>query len=217
MKQKFKFVQTRTLSKCIAAFAFTIIVCGVMAFKPSHLLHHSDQKPFVVMIDAGHGGKDTGHNNEKAINLAISKKLAAMSNDKVKIVLTRDSDKFMSLEERVDKSKTVKPDLFLSLHCNSASVNNYQGAEIYSSSLNPKSELSKRYSEQIMNGISQVTHTENAKIKGANFIVLKMVDCPSALLEMGFLSNTDDSKRLHDDAYQQQFAATLFNTLTSLQ
>lgn len=90
-----------------------------------------EAKDFVVVIDAGHGGKDPGAlgrtTNEKDINLAVAKKLekeiSANFKD-VKVVLTRSSDVFVTIKGRMDKAKAANADLFISLHCNSAALSN---------------------------------------------------------------------------------------------
>ncbi len=90
-----------------------------------------------VMLDPGHGGVETGSYtgdaSEKEINLAVAEKLRDLLRAQgVNVLMTRDSDSYLSAEERVELAKEQKPDLFLSIHCNSfesdASVN---GIETY--------------------------------------------------------------------------------------
>ena len=88
-------------------------------------------KEFVVVIDAGHGGKDSGAlgktSKEKDINLAVARKLGdeiASRFKDTKVVYTRTNDVFVTIKGRMDKAKAVKADLFISLHCNSAALEN---------------------------------------------------------------------------------------------
>ena len=79
----------------------------------------------VIVIDPGHGGKDTGcsgaNSKEKSITLEISKKLKVLIEDQlptVKVLLTRERDKFVSLKNRAAIANGNKADIFISIHCN---------------------------------------------------------------------------------------------------
>lgn len=102
-----------------------------------------EAKNFVVVIDAGHGGKDHGalgkRSNEKSINLAVALLLGEKIEDNCKdvdVVYTRKSDKFVSLQGRADIANKAKGDLFISIHTNSVALKNrnrtkIQGASTY--------------------------------------------------------------------------------------
>ena len=97
---------------------------------------------FTVVIDAGHGGKDTGavDNNvkEKDINLGVALQLADMIKKKlknVKVVLTRDRDTFISLQERADRANKAKGNLFISIHTNSVDKANKNRTTVCGSSV----------------------------------------------------------------------------------
>ena len=97
------------------------------------------EKNFIVVIDAGHGGKDPGARgsiiNEKAINLAVALKLGNMISDKhgdVKVVYTRKSDVFIELDERANIANRNKADLFISIHTNAVKKGSaVSGTETY--------------------------------------------------------------------------------------
>ncbi|MDE5801230.1 MAG: N-acetylmuramoyl-L-alanine amidase [Paramuribaculum sp.] len=88
-------------------------------------------KPYVIVIDAGHGGTDPGalgcFTTEKDINLAIAKKLGNLLTatfPDVKVIYTRSTDVFVKIRDRMQKAKDVNADLFISIHCNSAAKEN---------------------------------------------------------------------------------------------
>jgi N-acetylmuramoyl-L-alanine amidase len=89
------------------------------------------EREFVVVLDAGHGGKDIGatDNNvqEKDINLGVTLKLAELIKSGMqgtKVVLTRDGDSYLTLQERADKANNAKGDIFISIHTNSVDKTN---------------------------------------------------------------------------------------------
>lgn len=103
------------------------------------MLVQAAERNFVVVIDAGHGGKDPGARgkiiNEKSINLSVALKLGTLISSKhsdVKIVYTRSTDKFVELDERAEIANRNKADLFISIHTNSvAKGNQAKGTETY--------------------------------------------------------------------------------------
>ena len=95
---------------------------------------------FTVVIDAGHGGHDTGavglkmKVQEKNLNLTVAKQLAAKIQAKypeVKVILTRDTDVFLPLQQRADIANKNHADLFISIHTNAAENRNACGAETF--------------------------------------------------------------------------------------
>lgn len=95
---------------------------------------------FTVVIDAGHGGHDTGavglkmKVQEKDLNLTVAKQLAAKiqaAYPEVTVVLTRDADVFLPLQKRADIANKNHADLFISIHTNAAENRNAQGAETF--------------------------------------------------------------------------------------
>lgn len=90
-----------------------------------------------VIIDAGHGGHDTGAigakgTREKDVSLAIAKKLAArLEAAGLEVLLTRDDDTFVKLEDRTKFANKHKGDLFISVHCNAAPTRSMRGVETY--------------------------------------------------------------------------------------
>lgn len=119
-----------------SVFAVIIIAMTCVSFNVSA------KSEFVVVIDPGHGGKDTGavDNNalEKEINLAVSKRLGELIEKKLsdtKVILTRSTDKFISLQERAEIANKGKGNLFISIHTNSVDTNNKNRATVAGASV----------------------------------------------------------------------------------
>ncbi|WNG58129.1 N-acetylmuramoyl-L-alanine amidase [Archangium gephyra] len=137
-----------------------------------------------VVIDAGHGGHDTGAigrkgTREKDVTLAIAQKLARELRDRgLEVMLTRDGDRYLKLEERARMANEMKGDLFISIHCNSAPTSKLRGIETYT--LNTSAD---RYSIRL-------AARENASSeKGIS-------DLQFILADLATKANTEESTRL---------------------
>lgn len=167
-------------------------------------------KKYKVCLDAGHGGTDPGATSgklyEKDINLKVVKAMEEYLKPYVDIVLTRDTDKTVSLEERVNIANTTKVDLFFSVHCNSAANTAAKGWECYIVGKGGNAEkLAKRVEANVFTDTT--LGLKNRGIKTANFYVLKETDAPAVLVENAFISNTDDrTKFLKSDFILNYFA-----------
>ena len=207
-----------------------------------------------IIIDPGHGGKDPGAIGrrgvqEKELNLKISRYLKKILTEKgLKVVLTRDSDKFVSLKKRTKIADRNKEAFFISIHANSArgkkrgphgfevyylsekmddwtrAVAKRENAafqfipeENYSLSRNANISLwdiiytenrieSMELAKVICRGLDKETNLRNRGIKGANFYVLRGIDLPGVLVEVGFLSNPKEEAKLKNSAYQYKIA-----------
>ncbi len=171
-----------------------------------------EEKEPTVVIDAGHGGKDGGTSSgktiEKDITLAVAQKMQKLlEEEEIKVVMTRDTDVFLKLEERAQISNENDTDLFISVHCNyyegSADVN---GIECYFAE---GDEISREVAGIIMKNIDKIKGLRNRGPKEEDYYVTKNNDAPAVLVEMGFLSNPTECKNLADDAYQQSLAEEL--------
>lgn len=109
----------RHISKILVVAIFSIICMGMSN------LAFAQNKQFTVVIDPGHGGKDPGAigstSKEKDIVLGVGKKLGEMikkNHNDVRIIYTRDTDRFVELNKRAEVANKAHADLFISLHCN---------------------------------------------------------------------------------------------------
>jgi N-acetylmuramoyl-L-alanine amidase len=182
-----------------------------------------------VMLDPGHGRKDTGaigsRFKEKDIVLQIARRLKRkLEKAGYKVVMTRNDDTFLSLKERADLCKKLKPDIFISIHCNSAKAKSARGLETYC--LTPAGEASFGANKpQSAKELGNATDKANAKlaydiqkhalrstgatdrgVKHARFFVLKNILCPGVLIETGFISNYSEESILASSRYQEKIA-----------
>jgi N-acetylmuramoyl-L-alanine amidase len=165
----------------------------------------------VVMIDPGHGGKDSGAVGigglqEKNIILPISQKLGRiLQQNGVQVILTRDSDYFVSLQGRVDLAKRANADVFVSIHTNSAGLErpDVSGLETY-------------YYDSGL-GLARIVHSSilrsvNVRDRGvrrARFYVLRKSSMPSILIEAGYMTGREDIAKLKNSQYQEQMAEAI--------
>lgn len=168
----------------------------------------------IIVIDIGHGEKDTGaqhdHINEKDVVFNIAKKIKELHKSKcTKIVFTRDSDTFVTPEERAEMINKINPEFVISLHTNWHSDKNKKGTEIYIS--NNNTEIEK--SQELAKNISDSFGNKNITIKNANFNILTKVNSPSALIELGFLTNDEERKLLTSEKGQLEFANAILRLL----
>ncbi len=123
------------LERKISRFGVLILIFLL----PLCVLAQKGEKIQTVVIDAGHGGKDTGAlgklTTEKAVNLAVALKFGNYIKENlpdVKVVYTRSTDKFVELSERAAIANRNNADVFISIHCNSTETpNSAYGAETF--------------------------------------------------------------------------------------
>ncbi|WP_460219624.1 N-acetylmuramoyl-L-alanine amidase [Psychroserpens sp. MEBiC05023] len=186
-----------------------LLFSGVFIFSSFKSLN----KPIIVVVDAAHGGKDSGHQNEKDIVLNISNALAQLSDDKVKIITLRDKDEFFSLKDRVRFVNELQPDFLLSLHCNAAPKPDANGVEIFVTDNSKHQLVSFGYGWLLLDEQLNSKIIDKGDMKTASFKILKDIDCPAVVMELGFLTNDIDKTRLNDLEHQNDIAKGLYDGL----
>ncbi len=168
-----------------------------------------------VVIDVAHGGQDKGSTiegfQEKEIALKVAHKIKALNrNSAIEIILTREADEFISLIDRAKHINKLQPDMVISLHVNQHSNTNKQGMEIYLSDENKERAKSAELASKLLYGFKD----EKVAIKKAGFYLLKQVDYPIALVELGFLSNEKDRQILTSEQGQDELATRILNAIS---
>jgi N-acetylmuramoyl-L-alanine amidase len=177
-------------------------------------------KPLIV-IDPGHGGTDEGAKVGNFIEKKITLQLAHITKQALefrgyKVRLTRSKDEYISLAQRVDLASLVKAKLFISLHCNSSPVNkDVHGVEIFyhESSDSQKQKSSKRLASQALHCFLQQTGAHSRGVKKGNFYVIRETSMPSILVEIGFLTHSEEKIRISDQSYLEKIAHGIANSL----
>ncbi|KAF0279951.1 N-acetylmuramoyl-L-alanine amidase [Spiribacter roseus] len=215
-------------------------------------------EPFVVAIDAGHGGKDPGAigaagTYEKGIVLSVARKLADRIDaiQGLESVLIRDGDYYIGLRERTRKAQAAGADLFVSLHADAFHDRRVRGSSVFVLSRNGATsemarmlarrenradriggvsladkdeqvasvlvDLSRAHTVEesldvadvLFNKLDTLGDVHGTGVEQAGFAVLKSLDMPSVLVELAFISNPEEERRLKSSSYQHQLARGL--------
>lgn len=162
-----------------------------------------------IVIDPGHGGHDSGAQHdgamEKNITLAVSLALTDILRGRgMRVILTRDDDTFIELQDRAGMSNKYKPDVFVSVHVNDAENESAKGLETFyfADKCIP---FATALLDALVDGLGDVRRD----VKHGNLAVLRPNTRICSLTEMGFLSNPDSRKKLVTAEYQQRVADSL--------
>ena len=175
---------------------------------PTELVTKDTSKSFnTVVVDAGHGGKDNGAYRkfggaEKVANLDVAKRLERkLHESQLKTVMTRSTDVFIPLDERVAIENAQKNSIFVSIHFNDSRRRGIHGFETYYHSAN-SIDLATRIQSKLLT----IPNSANRGVHHANFRVLRFAKYPAVLVECGFLSNRLEGGEARDAEYREELA-----------
>lgn len=234
--------------------------------KPKAIAKKSSSSPVIpvkktIIVDAGHGGPDPGalgknKTQEKEVTLRAARflKSALLKTGRYNVVMTRDTDKFISLGQRVKIGRMSQGDLFISLHADSSPRASTRGLSVYTLSkvasdkeaarlaakenkadlflgidfdvelpevANILIDLTKRetmnlsvkLASQLKNTLTSHINLLSRTHRFANFAVLRTPDIPAVLVELGYLSNSEDERMLNSDIYLCKVAKQIVNAI----
>lgn len=214
---------------------FLLPILRPLQFNPRHLR--------TIVIDAGHGGNDTGTQNkkhkldEKVFALDVAQRLERMLADgeRWRVLMTRTDDRFVGLAERAEFANKAGADLFISIHFNAVANNAaVRGTETYvltpqfqRSTSSLKSSVEDKVANpgnahdawsavlgyQVHRQLLASLKSEDRGYKRARFAVLRLVNCPAVLVEAGYLSNDAEAKNIASEAYRRELAASLYTAV----
>jgi N-acetylmuramoyl-L-alanine amidase len=186
------------------AFVTSLAACSTVT---TTAVKNTSKTFSTVVVDAGHGGKDSGAYRrygpaEKMVALDVAQRLnRKLRESQLKTVMTRDSDVFIPLNDRVAIENAQKDAVFVSIHFNDSRRRGIRGFETYYHS-GPSSDLANRIQEKLIT----IPHSANRGVHTANFRVLRLATCPAVLVECGFLSNRNEGGQARDWEYRELLA-----------
>ena len=183
-----------------------------------------------IMIDAGHGGSDPGAMNgshkEKVYTLQIAKRLQTqLEKLGFRVIMTRTGDTYPTLQDRAALCKKYKPDLYISIHCNSSTSKTPAGIETYRAvpvggtetkgskvktekqSANEFDANSSRLAYEMQKGMLAATGAADRGTRHQAIYVIGNATCPAVLLEVGYLSNDAELKKIASPEYQNKIVS----------
>jgi N-acetylmuramoyl-L-alanine amidase len=185
----------------------SVILMGACATAPKTAVKNTGKTFTTVVVDAGHGGKDTGAYRrygppEKMATLDVAQRLdRKLRESQIKTVMTRSSDVFIPLNDRVAMENAQKNAIFVSIHFNDSRRRRIHGFETYYHSSN-SSDLAYR----IQSKLTTIPHSANGGVHTANFRVLRLAYYPAVLVECGYLSNRSEGGNARDAEYRELLA-----------
>ncbi len=214
---------------CISQMDISKLVDPVM--RPNRI--SGAQRVRTVVLDPGHGGHDAGarsrYGNEKTFNLDTARRAKKLLERKgYKVILTRNSDVFIPLHHRANYANRYKDAIFVSIHYNAARRTSASGIEVFAiapqgtpttdnkGSLamartkydgNRNDQLNVALATAMQNCLLRTTGGDDRGVKRARFRVLRDAKVPAVLVEGGFLSNSEEAKKISTTSYRNKVAA----------
>ncbi|MEB2282828.1 N-acetylmuramoyl-L-alanine amidase [Lysinibacillus xylanilyticus] len=173
-------------------------------------------KDRIIIIDPGHGGSDPGTSYGSITEKDITLKVGTLVKGKLeaagaKVLMPRTGDTFLPPQKHIDFAHANYGEIFVSIHVNSADSTKAKGTETYYAKTpgdmyQEDIELATFVNNQIVKNVNM----ENRKVRQKNYIVVANTNIPSILVELGFLTNSEDRAKLTDDKYLELFAESIY-------
>lgn len=167
----------------------------------------------LVVVDAGHGGKDSGAIGatglpEKDANLDVAARVKSLLDSSgLRTLMTRSTDTDVSLSERCDLANSANADLFVSIHNNYTADSAMQGTETYFFN---SSGSGRRLADSLQSSLIARLSTVDRGTRSSSFFVLTNTKMTAALVEGVYLSNYGEEQRLRDDGFRQTMAEAIY-------
>jgi N-acetylmuramoyl-L-alanine amidase len=168
-------------------------------------------KKMRIIVDAGHGGDNAGAKGttsgiaEKDYTLKIAKELQrALGKEKANVVMMRETDTSMSMVERVEKAKLEDPDFLISIHLNSSSRDSISGTSTYYRYIG-----FRPLTQYILKRMTELGLNDFGNIGSFNFTLSGPTEFPNCLVEVAFLSNEADEKKILNPRFHKQVASKI--------
>jgi len=193
----------------------------------------SECEKVTVILDAGHGGEDAGAVSEngileKDLNLLLCNQIKdILISNNVNVIMTRTEDRLLYTEEQNIKGQRKINDLrnryfiakeyenaiFVSVHINKFEQSKYKGLQVWYSPNNEKSAIIAKTVQETVSSLLQKENTRKIKKSNGSIYLLDRLECPSVLIECGFLSNDEDCKNLSDAEYRKKMSYLIAHSI----
>ncbi len=174
---------------------------------------------YTVVIDPGHGGKDPGAIGvgdvcEKRVTIAIAQMvyLKALEHPKLRVVLSRRNDEYVPPADRVFVANRLGADIYVSIHANAFSSANVSGIETLVYESEGRESASYRLAEILQQHLVAQTGAKDRGVRRAPLFI-RQAQMPATLVEVGFLTNHLEAKRLQNLSYQSRIAGAILDAI----
>ncbi len=191
----------------------------------------------VVVVDAGHGGQDSGtaghgvQEKDTTIDIAkrVERRLKAMG---ISTHMSRADDTYIELEDRSALTAKLKATAFVSIHLNASTAGEVAGLETYFSSARASGEVtslrqklakkslpamqdqrSELLASMLQRRVCAATGAADRGARDSRLFVVLHAACPAALVECGYLTNEEECRLLRQDTYKEKLAAGIADSL----
>ncbi|TCO69858.1 N-acetylmuramoyl-L-alanine amidase family protein [Marinisporobacter balticus] len=191
-----------------------------VAFKNSKV-DHSKYNGKMIIIDAGHGGKDPGAHSsrlnlqEKALALDTAERLSKLLEEAgFNTYMTRDNDTYVGLYERTEIANGLNADAFVSIHYNWHPNKEISGVEVLYNG-DDLTRDNKTFAKIVQNEmVKELKAIDRGVVHRPKLVVIRETNMPAVLAEMAFISNVTEEGKANTESYRQKCAQALFNGIT---
>ena len=189
-----------------------------------HLKKYHEIYDKIVVLDAGHGGKDPGAGAENyrvkesdvALKLLLYLKELLETNTDIKVFCTRTEDVYPTLQERADLALGMEADLFISWHCNASDSTKRSGTQIIYNAEQGKEDAfnSKAFAQLCLDKLLSALETKSRGLSDRQDLhIVRRATMPVALIETAYLSNSKDLALLKDDEKLKDAAYAVYEAV----
>jgi len=184
-----------------------LFLAGCKTVPPPQQLKNTSHTFTSVVVDAGHGGRDSGAYRrsgppEKVVTLDVATRLSRKLRDsQFNVVMTRTNDVFIPLDTRVDIENSTPNSIFVSIHFNDSRRRGVKGFETYY-----RSPYAAELAQNIQNRLCSLKGAVNRGVHTADFRVVRKALYPAVLVECGYLSNRSEGREARNGEYRELLA-----------
>ena len=184
-----------------------LFLAGCQAVAPPQQAKDTSRTFTSVVVDAGHGGRDSGAYRrygppEKVVTLDVATRLSRkLRESQFNVVMTRTSDVFIPLDTRVDIENGTPNSIFVSIHFNDSRRRGVKGFETYY-----HSPYAAELAQNIQSRLCSLNGAVNRGVHTADFRVVRKAVYPAVLVECGYLSNRSEGREARDGNYRDLLA-----------